>query len=104
VGQRSSIISDEELLLPSFLDAFIDLNAERLIELMRCSTSYLRCYWEEDDDDVLCVPCTEKFDVLSGPEEFEERLPIPRGIPFRNEAAHKRLRLKLPPNSAKPRV
>jgi hypothetical protein len=44
---------------------------------------------------VLCKP---------GTEEFEERLPIPRGIPFKDEAAHKQLCLKLPPNSLKPRV
>jgi hypothetical protein len=94
-AQGLQINSDEELLLPSFLDAFIDLNEERLIELLGCSNSYLRCFWEEDDNDVLCKP---------GTEEFEERLPIPRGIPFKDEAAHKQLCLKLPPNSLKPRV
>ena len=86
---------NEDLILPAWLNAFIDQNEERLRDLWertaatwrnRTFPPYIQCFWEEDDNDVLC-----KFGRCAA--EFEEHLPRPRGIKFKNKDAHKKMGL-----------
>ena len=89
--------SDAQLLRPLFLDEFIYLNEKRLKELLkRASASWqppreraelrlpwLDFFWEEDENEARCIP------GYFATDKFRERLPIPPGVPYRNEKTHK---------------
>jgi hypothetical protein len=88
--------SDAKLLRPSFLDEFVILNKERLTQLKRVSASWqprgnypeartpwLDFFWEESENEARCVS------GYFATEKFREILPIPPGVPYRNDKMHK---------------